>query len=416
LYERNYGIPYDKINDDITKLKDESVIKKCVPEHDILCAGFPCQPFSKAGKQQGFEDEEGRGVLFNYIADIIRVRRPKYIFLENVSNLETHDNGNTWNVIKNKLSKSLCDGGLDYEIRWKVISPHEFGLPQHRKRIYIVGEAREHIKDGFRFEFPEKPAQVTCDINTILEDAPKEVVPVKEPYSNYIKVWQEFLDLCVEHNSVLPHAPIWAMEFGADYPYENMAPSKSTSSALRGHHGRLGKEIKGSSLNECLECLPKYCAKSKTAVIPDWKKKFIRENRAFYDKNKEWIDEWIKKLDGWEDSFIKFEWNCPEDGPMTMEDKILQFRPSGLRVKLPNFSPALTFMSSQVPIYPWIEYKLPDGTKGKGRYMTTTEGANLQGMGSLSFGKLTKPRIYEALGNAVDVDLVKLIAKNIIIA
>jgi DNA (cytosine-5)-methyltransferase 1 len=83
---------------------------------------------------------------------------------------------------------------------------------------------------------------------------------------------------------------------------------------------------------------------------------------------------------------------------------------------MPNYSPALTFMSSQVPIFPWLKYTLPDGTKGTGRYMTMKEGANLQGMGELSFEGLSKPRIYEALGNAVDVDIVKLIAKKILIS
>ena len=110
----------------------------------------------------------------------------------------------------------------------------------------------------------------------------------------------------------------------------------------------------------------------------------------------------------------KFECNCPYVDKMTIYDKIIQFRPSGMRVKMPTYSPALTFMSSQVPIFPWIKFKLPDGTKGVGRYMTMREGANLQGMGELSFDGLSKPRIYEALGNAVDVDIVKLIAKRII--
>ena len=99
---------------------------------------------------------------------------------------------------------------------------------------------------------------------------------------------------------------------------------------------------------------------------------------------------------------------------MNLYDKILQFRPSGLRVKLPNYSPALTFMSSQVPIYPWVSYSLPNGQKGIGRYMTIQEGANLQGMGELSFEGLSDSRVYGALGNAVDVGLVKLIAKNLI--
>ena len=177
----------------------------------------------------------------------------------------------------------------------------------------------------------------------------------------------------------------------------------------------MGIKIEGDSLAECLSCLPNYAKKSKTRVFPDWKIKFIKENRDFYDRNREWIDPWKEEMINWEDSFIKFEWNCPEDvDVLTMMDKIIQFRPSGLRVKLPNYSPALTYMSSQVPIYPWVRYTLPNGQRGRGRYMTVKEGANLQGMGDLSFDGLTESRIYEALGNAVDVDLVKIIAKRII--
>ena len=110
---------------------------------------------------------------------------------------------------------------------------------------------------------------------------------------------------------------------------------------------------------------------------------------------------------------MKFEWNCDESNHMTIEDKILQFRPSGLRVKRPTYSPALTFTSSQVPIFPWAEYN-DNGKIKKGRYMTMKEAARIQGMGNLSFNNLSKARIYEALGNAVDVDIVELIAKNII--
>lgn len=409
LYEINHGVRFQDINPDITRLTTDEIIEREVPEHDILCGGFPCQPFSKAGKQQGFNDEEGRGELFYYIADIIRVRRPKYIFLENVANLETHDEGNTWQTIFHVLSDEL-----NYEVRWKILSPHEYGLPQHRKRIYIVGKDR--LQGDFNtFDFPLKPKEATCDINNIIEKKAIDFQPFDGAYFEYFAKWQEFLRLCKEHNAELPHAPIWGMEFGADYPYEELAPQHLTAEQLRGHRGRMGIRIEGDTLAECLSCLPNYAKKSKTRVFPDWKIKFIKENRDFYERNREWIDPWKEEMINWEDSFIKFEWNCPEDvDVLTMMDKIIQFRPSGLRVKLPNYSPALTYMSSQVPIYPWVKYTLPNGQRGRGRYMTVKEGANLQGMGDLSFDGLTESRIYEALGNAVDVDLVKIIAKRII--
>ena len=121
---------------------------KSIPQHDILCAGFPCQPFSQAGSQQGFDDKKGRGNLFYKIMEILDTHRPEFLILENVPNLKSHDKGNTYKVIKNSLE------GL-YEISDSIISPHHFGIPQHRSRIYIVGRLKE--KGGLKdFEFPDQ--------------------------------------------------------------------------------------------------------------------------------------------------------------------------------------------------------------------------------------------------------------------
>ena len=128
-----------------------------IPEHDILCAGFPCQPFSQAGKRQGFRDEKDRGNLFFKICDIIDIRRPRYILLENVSNLKGHDHGNTWNVIREELEVREY-----YVPEPAILSPHQFGIPQHRKRIYIVAIDKRAIPDA-HFEFP-KALKKKCDI------------------------------------------------------------------------------------------------------------------------------------------------------------------------------------------------------------------------------------------------------------
>lgn len=411
-YSQNYGIPSEQINSDITLLDSDDKIRTFVPEHDILCGGFPCQPFSKAGKQQGFNDEAGRGVLFDYIADIIRVRRPKYIFLENVSNLKTHDGGNTWNTIYHRLNNTEKDGGLNYDVREAILSPHEFGIPQHRKRIYIVGIDRTK-GEWHDFHFPEPIKNAVCDINSIVDetDSGEAIKPI---YRRRLNVWQEFLNECNKRHTELPHAPIWAMEFGATYPYDGLAPYLRKPEDLKGKRGTLGELIEGDTIEACLTKLPNYARSKRARVFPDWKQKFIKENRDFYECNKEWIDEWKKQIAGWEDSFIKFEWNCLEDGRMNVEHKIIQFRPSGIRAKEPTYSPALTFMGTQVPVFPWIESKRPDGTPQKGRYMTTKEAAKIQGMQELSFKTLPAGRIYEALGNAVDVDVIKLIVLKIL--
>lgn len=413
LYSKNYGVDYLSINTDITLLSDDDKIIENVPEHEILCGGFPCQPFSKAGKQEGFDDKEGRGILFNYIADIIRVRRPKYILLENVANLLSHDEGNTWRVICERLSNSELNGGLNYDIQAKVISPHEYGFPQYRKRIYIVGIDRLQGNLDL-FKWPTKPVKATCDISSIMEKVPTEPQPIKDVYQHYIAVWQQFLNLCIEHHAKLPSAPIWAMEFGANYEFEYKAPAYQTLKQLRGKCGKLGDVVCGNSIDECVAQLPNYAQTKKSEVFPDWKIKFIKENRKFYEDNKIWIDIWKNQIRGWDNSFMKFEWNCDEDGVMNINNKILQFRPSGLRVKRPTYSPALTYMNSQVPIFPGATYTDENGETIQGRYMTMTEAARVQGMGELSFEGLKKSRIYEALGNAVDVEIVKLIAKNLI--
>ena len=105
---------------------------KDIPNFDILCAGFPCQPFSQAGYRMGLNDPTN-GNHFLKLLEIIKEHKPAYIFLENVPNLKGHDNGNTWNIIKSSVENE------GYLVDEKILSPDQFGVPQQRKRIYIVG-------------------------------------------------------------------------------------------------------------------------------------------------------------------------------------------------------------------------------------------------------------------------------------
>lgn len=102
-----------------------------MPEFDLLCAGFPCQPFSVAGKRKGFDDK--RGTMFFEIARVVRERRPAYLLLENVPGLLSHDQGRTFTAILSTLSE------LGYHVEWQVLDSKDFGVPQSRKRVYIVG-------------------------------------------------------------------------------------------------------------------------------------------------------------------------------------------------------------------------------------------------------------------------------------
>jgi DNA (cytosine-5)-methyltransferase 1 len=378
---------------------------KEIPVHDVLCAGFPCQPFSQAGFQQGFNDTKERGNLFYRIMDILEHHKPEFVLLENVPNLKSHDDGNTYNVIHNSLEKL-------YETKDDIISPHYFGIPQHRTRIYIVGRLRS--KGGLKnFQFPDHTERPECKINSIIDPEDSDYMTLRDITRKHLDVWQEFLDLLVENKAELPTFPIWAMEFGATYKYEVRSPHYQTDKELVNSKGKFGEDICGNSRDDYFNCLPIYADPTKSdknKIFPDWKKQFIRQNREFYKNNKSWIDTWIHKIKDFENSHQKFEWNCGNEEHPTIYDKIVQFRPSGIRVKKPTFSPALVLTTTQIPIFPWIE--TPNGKKG--RYMTRKEAAKLQCMEGLKAPD-TIAKAFRAFGNAVNIEVVKRIAEKLLI-
>lgn len=139
-YEMNFGeIP----DGDITKVDE-----KTIPDHDILCAGFPCQAFSISGKQKGFEDS--RGTLFFDIARIVREKQPKVVFMENVKNFATHDGGKTLNVVKNIMNQ------LGYSFEYDVLNPIHYGMPQKRERIYMICFRNDVSRETFLFPETKK--------------------------------------------------------------------------------------------------------------------------------------------------------------------------------------------------------------------------------------------------------------------
>lgn len=140
-----------QLNEDITQITPDKI-----PDFNILCAGFPCQPFSQAGKKLGFEDT--RGTLFFNIAEIIKTKQPDAFFLENVRNLYSHDNGKTFEIIKKTLEN------LGYSFYHKIIKASEFNCPQHRARLYMVGFKNKNIQ----FQFP-KPIKLTKTMSDIFE-------------------------------------------------------------------------------------------------------------------------------------------------------------------------------------------------------------------------------------------------------
>jgi DNA (cytosine-5)-methyltransferase 1 len=145
-YKRNFGIGFD--SKDIFDVKPSSL-----PDFDMLCAGFPCQPFSVAGKELGFKDS--RGTVFFRLLSIIEVKKPQIVFLENVPNLTRHDKGRTFKVITEKLEE------VGYSISSTILDSAYFGIPQSRSRIYIVG-LRKDIYGERLVKFTEKRTEKTA--------------------------------------------------------------------------------------------------------------------------------------------------------------------------------------------------------------------------------------------------------------
>ena len=138
-----------------------NVLPEEIPDFDIMLAGFPCQPFSVAGYREGFEDKKDRGNLFFELIRIAKIKKPKIIFLENVKNLSTHDNGRTLKIILKELSD------LGYQTKYKVLNSCKYGnIPQNRERIYIVAMLGEKMIENF--EFPDE-ISLTKGIQDIID-------------------------------------------------------------------------------------------------------------------------------------------------------------------------------------------------------------------------------------------------------
>ncbi len=383
LYKKNFEL---NAHGDITIIDE-----KDIPTHDILCGGFPCQPFSKAGAQEGLNDID-RGTLFHDISRILKYHKPEYFILENVPNLKSHDNGNTWNTIIKVLEDEL-----GYSVRAEKLSPHQFGIPQIRDRIFIVGS----LSGLEEFKWPKVSSNKT-NIRSVLSRNPKKAKLVPERELECLNLWQEFLNR-IPKTSKLPSFPIWSMEFGATYPFQEIAPFHMTKNDLDEYLGKYGSSLHGMSKASQLERLPKYARdKQKGRQFPKWKQNYIRQNREFYLKHKVEIDPLISQLQKMPPSWQKFEWNCQGE-VRNIKKLIVQFRGSGIRVKRPNYSPALvSSTSTQIPIISW-----------ENRYLTKREGARLQSLNDIQVPK-SDASAFKALGNAVNAKIVQLIASNLI--
>lgn len=158
-YDKNARITYEN-NFDIKVVGDDIRIidTKTVPEIDVLLSGFPCTSFSVAGYRKGFEDEKSGDLFFETLRFIV-AKKPKVIFLENVKNLVTHDNGKTFKIITDSLQQN------GYKIKYKVLNAKDYAnIPQNRERIYIVGFKDEQSWNKFEFPLPKKITKLIPDM------------------------------------------------------------------------------------------------------------------------------------------------------------------------------------------------------------------------------------------------------------
>lgn len=341
-YRKNYGM--DSAHD-ITKIKCEEV-----PEHNVLCAGFPCQAFSKAGKQMGFKDPT-KGTLFFEIKRILLAKKPEYIVLENVRNLLSHDHHNTWNVIAEELDKA------GYNIQPIVMSPHQLKIPQLRERVYILGVRKNIYSGELKFIVPDKKDKSSLNAYEagIFDEVVDEKYSITKNEEEVLTCWNEFYQGI---NLKVIGFPVWASEFGATYPLDE---------------------------------------------YPVWKADFCRKNRKLYEDNKPFIDQWLKKWDyltRFTPTNRKFEWQAGTSID-SIWDGYIQFRPSGIRVKRPDAFPALVAMV-QIPVIG--KYK---------RRLTPREAARLQSFPETFIPDENDFQAYKQFGNAVNVNCVEYLVKQL---
>ena len=364
IYERNWNL---KPVGDITLVANDLIMD--VPPHDVLVGGFPCQPFSKSGKQMGME--ETRGTLFWNIAKIIEAHKPTLVLLENVQNITGPRHIHEWQVI----IKTLRDLGYRVSEDPMVVSPHlihpEYGgRPQVRNRVFIAATLIPKGMPNFKsnVEIPNlemvtknwDPQQWNLDKDLPLEKlrsvSSKKAVALSESESEWIEAWNDFVIIMREKlkGGKLPGFPIWA----GDWVHID--------------------ELK----------IPRG--------TPVWKRNFLEKNAMFYTEHRTVLNKWLKKwnyLEHFPPSRRKFEWQAQD--AETLMETIMHFRPSGIRAKKATYVPALVAITQTSII-----------GKQK-RRITIREGARLQGLPDW-FDFVDQPNsiTYKQLGNGVNVGAV----------
>jgi len=336
IYEKNFGL---RPVGDIRAVKSEDV-----PNHDILCGGFPCQTFSNAGRRAAFEDT--RGTLFYEIARIASVKKPKYLLLENVKHILKVQNGHVFATILNVFDE------LGYDMKHIVLSPHLFGVPQKRERVYFLGVR----KDLGESSLPPPPEKTKV---TILDKKADKKYTIKPELKQVCEAWDEMIPVLV---GTPLGVPIILEYFHED---EN-APG-----------------------------------------LAKWKKTYIQKNKAIYAAHKEAWDAWMEKHKetlSKRKVYAKLEWQAGKmkEGDTVLKDHFLQLRQSGIRVKNATDFPTLVAI---------VQTSIVGSQK---RYITPRECARLQSFPDTHILPEKDQVAYKQLGNSVNVNVVQHVAKHLL--
>ena len=367
VYQHNWGAGVRPapgrpvVEGDIVALT-EPAVPSWLPELDVLCAGFPCQPFSKSGFQRGIS--ETRGTLFFNIAKVLEARRPSVIMLENVRNLAGPRHVDTWTTIV----RTLRDLGYRVSSTPTVLSPHRIkpedgGSPQIRDRVFILGtyvgseqawrdsDVAPTLPRALQSDWSPDGWDLERDLPLEPESAGTATYRLAPSETRWVEVWEDLVQALREarEGSRLPGFPLWADAW------------KKSPSIPRG--------------------------------TPRWKMDFLRKNSQFFVNHQDTIETWWTKHPDFFDfpaSRRKLEWQAQDAA--SMWDCVLHFRPSGIRVKRATYAPALVAITQTSVLGP------------RRRRMTPREAARLQGLPDwFDFGEQPDAATYKQLGNGVAV-------------
>lgn len=343
VYKDNYGI------EPVADVK--KIDEKTMPDFDVLCGGFPCQAFSNGGKKKCFEDE--RGLLFDEIVRIAKEKKPKFMFLENVKHILKVSNGEVITYIKDKIAS------IGYHLQLFQISPHNYGIPQQRERVYFVC-IRNDIYNGSNIQLPKYTGKMQFETFLDKKADIHDKYFIKGDTLNVLESWDEMVKV---------------FEVG-----EKISPTILINDAYKNY------------------------TETEINAFPYWKKDYIMKNRPLIAKYRTQFDEWYRKhsvILQKREIYGKLEW---QTGLITSSDSIfnhfIQIRQSGIRVKKGKYFPTLVAIS-QIPIY-----------GREKRYITPRECARLQSFPESFKLPVEDKKSYKQLGNSVNVDNVFTVIRS----